>query len=118
MSHPTPPVQMFTLTGKYHRFLATWEAHTAKVRELQLAAIQTNIPMHLAAAQPQADVESTQALSLVDTSRCKGELTEELQYAISATRLTRHNLPDARGTSAAVDETYESIRNEPTIFAY
>ena len=85
MSHPTPPVQMFSSTGTCQRFLATWEAHTPKVRELLLAAIKADIRMRLAAAQPKADVESTQPLSLSDTSRYEEELTEELQDAISAT---------------------------------
>ena len=34
---------------------------------------------------------------------------------MSATRLMRRNIPDARGTSADVDETPESIPDEPTI---
>ena len=72
--------------------------------------------MRLAAAQTKADVESTQPLNLGNTSRYEEELTEELQDAISATRLTRHNIPDDGGKSADVDETPESIPNEPTIF--
>ena len=115
MCHPTPHMQMFTSTGTYQRCLATWEAHTAKVRELILASIKADIRMRLAAAQPKADVESTQPLSLGDISRYEGELTDELQDAISATRLMRRYIPDAGSTSADVDATPESTPNGPTI---
>ena len=60
---------MFTSIGTYQRFLATWEANTPEVRKLLLAAIKADIRMRLAAAQPKADVESTQPLSLGDTPR-------------------------------------------------
>ena len=116
MYHLTAPVLIFTSTATYQWFLATWDANAPKVRELRLAAIKADIPMRSAAEQQTPDVESTQPLSLGDTSRYEVALTEELQDAIFAKRLTRRNIPDTGGTSADVAETTESIPNEPTIF--
>lgn len=116
MSYPSPSVQIFTSTGTHTRFLATWESHTLEVHQLLLAPIKDDICIHLAAAEPKADLKDTQPLSLVDPSRDEEELREELQYAIAATQHAPYDIANVQSTFANVDESPVSILNEPTIF--
>jgi len=63
------------------------------------------------------DLESDQPLQVGDTSRYEAELIQELQAAISASKLSRGHFSDAQGREADSADEQEDMDGEPTILS-
>ena len=86
-----------THTGTYKRFLATWEAHRPRIRQLLIQAIQTNLCKQIGHAFPRPEAESEEALYISDNSQFKLELKNEVRYGQPRKALPghpTHQVPD------------------------
>ena len=108
---PTRRIRSLTHTGTYKRFLATWDAHRPRVRQLLIEAIQTDLRKRIGQAFPRPDGESEEALYVGDSSQFELELENEVRNA-----QPRKALPCYR-TRRVTDDIYsdeEGTESGPT----
>jgi len=87
-------VRKLTEQETYTRFLHMWDTCKPQVHKLLLATIKTDIKGRITATKPKVDDEFKEPLRIDDTREVEEELRRELEAAVSATKLKRHQITD------------------------